>query len=138
MLISDSQNYLTLMGITTWKQRGNPVETSELPLLRGSRQIGRIYLSAGLSRHEKLLKLLGNILKAIGCHTATSLQPDVTESSEQIVIVLGEKNELILKPDADSIRHIGIPFSDELLHQPELKRDLWKVLKKNSNYLIFA
>lgn len=137
-MISDSQHYLTLMGITAWEQRIDQAQDNVLPLLKGSRQIGKIYLSPGLSLNQKLFKLLENILKAVGCHTARSLQPGVLETSEQITLVLGENNELGFKPDADSNGQIRIPFSSELLHQPTFKRDLWKVLKKNSKYLVFA
>lgn len=132
-MIFDSQNYLTLLGITAWRQRNDTSENNELPLFKGSKQIGKIYLTPGLSSNQKLYKLLDNILKAVGCHIAGSLQPSVGIASEQISIILYENNELDIKPDTDDKRQIRIPFSNELLQNTALKRDLWKVMKKIQN-----
>jgi DNA polymerase III psi subunit len=128
-------NYLSAMGIQTWKaRRATPGAKSNISyqtfqLMRETKLAGFLLLDKQLETQveaSKMVNLLDAMLAAIGLVRSTA----ESFSKEQPVLIMGkELAQLISLTELVGVNYAATYHPAELLQNPQLKRAAWQDLQ---------
>lgn len=135
-------NYLSLLGIQAWSLRANVQEKMAMLPIYFNSQIKGIVVTDPAILHEDALQLICAIFQAIDLtiypqNLCDDLLQDV--SKYEVIVTMGQTAHrfILVTIGADQL-HLQLPHHHELLANPLLKKEVWNLLKMNSNRLNFA